>query len=1100
MAWVSTLRKKRRANAGFALVAVALLILGGAAALYLHAVDLAASDGRGALEAERAALVVQADLERLVVGSLAQGALFEALDGWVVVGPGELAALGAAVESNLTRKIAEVYPRVAVGALAVDARLVFAHATASGAYADLASPFGGRHDVRVPAFVAVEGAVNITVAGLHASYATTTSFSTRHPLPTLLPVSIASRLSLEASPGGRIERLVGQFAQRAMAENASAPQGGSWAGDLVRLALGVEAALQFGASGNSSLDASIAGLLAPRGEFEAAAFAGTLHTDSETLWGPASRTFHIDGAPQAVNLDLRTLDFSNLTVSPSWAYLDGQEVSSATWAALRIGGSGSVAVTVGVSSAAGAVDVGPIEVPVAFAARAFQAGVPDAAIVPGRELADAEADTSARGLSSTYGGRLYDAGFRTNRTGTFDITAPLVSALQGFLAFDRRQTLPPVEDYAAFAEANGPELAAYGNGTVDIEFPEPAKASRADLRVDGADIGAFAVAGTSIDVPRLPLGVHSLQVDLMANGTRLQGASSLTVNGSGWSAQVPLAPASDLQFLRAALARGQAVPARAGLVVLTEAGDLVGLPPALNLTTLDQAAAYAATALLRLQAMGIGGWADAASAARADEAMAFMKILLGLLKDADAAYQTMTDRNVPIGGLAHSLATLAVQGDTAQLAEASVDSLTIAKGVTQGNTLVLTIGREGRAPTVLSFPITRMLIVLSAVANGLSLMADFVQIRDAFADNSTADDADRQIAVAGLGVDLARITVETAKAVFKSMLSATAVEGLRPLLLKLTTAIAAVTVILDVVALYHESEGNFSKMWQTLAAPTTVAALTRLPAIVAGATTVALNVLFLAGAIGFKAGPIGAIAALFVLAALLVANKEMVASAIFGTLPYSALADVRAQVGGAVSVAFTAAAAANAMDGPKMLQARRASAAQATASWLAAATASGPAMASAWADRALELQQRATAFGSLADASGRLRYAARALVEQADDFASPPYDVNPGRNTEAYRAFHTLAGSFNFSGDVVVNLTTPGQLNATLGRSDWRALFPAITPETLPSYNCTYALTDTNGINEGEFSRWAAKLGAAGSFFALEASQFQVASAAFERR
>jgi hypothetical protein len=1100
LAWVSTLRRNRRANAGFALVAVALLLLGGAAALYLHAVDIASSDSRGANAAERAALVAQAGRERLFVGSLAQGALFDALDGRVVPGPGELGALGAAVEANLSRRLADTYPRVAVGAFAVDARLVFARARASEAYADLASPFGGRYDVRVPAFLAVEGALNITVAGVRSSYSTTTSFSARHPLPTLLPVSIASRLSLETNAGGRVERLVGQFAQRAMAENASAPQGASWARDLVRLALGVDLALQFGSSGDSGLDTRLAGLLAPQGEFAAATLAGALATDTETLAGPVSRAFHVDGATDPVYLDLRAVDASNLTVSLSWSYFDGQEAALGTWAALRIGASGSMSVTVGVSSAAGAVDVGPIEVPVAFSARAFQATVPDAAVVPGGDLADAIADTSAKGIAGTYGNRLYDAGFRTNRTFAFNITAPLVSALLGFLADDQRVRLPPLEDYTAFADAHRPEIASYSNGTVALEFLEPKTANRADLQVDGADLGAFPLVGTAIDVPRLPLGVHSLRVDIEAEGSRLQGGASFTVNGSGWRAEVPIAPVLAMDFLRAALARGQAAPARAGLVVLTEAGDLVGLPPALNLTTLDQAAAYAGTALLRLEAMGIGGWADAASEESASEATAFMKILLGLLKDADTAYESLTERNLPIGGLAKSLATVFVRGDATEFAHASIDSLTIAKGVTRGDTIVLTLRPEGRAPTVLTFPIDRTLLVLSAVANGISLMADFVKIRDAYANNTTADDGDRQIAVAGLGVDLARITVQTAQAVFRCVLGSTAFEGLKPLFLKLGTAVAAVAVILDVVALYHESEGNFSKMWQTLAAPTTVAGLTRLPAIVAGATTVVLNVLYLANVIGFKAGPIGAIVALFLLAALLVANKEMVASAIFGTLPYSALSDVRAQVGGAVAVAFTAAAAANAMDGPKILQARRASSAQAAAWWLRAATASGPAMASAWAERALGLQQRARAFGSLADASGRLRFAARALVEQADDFASPPYDVDPGRNTEGYRAFHTPAGWFNFSGEVVVNLTAPGQPNATLGRPDWRALFAAITPDTLPSYNCTYTLTDTNGIKEGEFSRWAGKLGAAGSLFALEASQFQVASAAFQRR
>src|SRR6185295_12830602 len=154
---------------------------------------------------------------------------------------------------------------------------------------------------------------------------------------------------------------------------------------------------------------------------------------------------------------------------------------------------------------------------------------------------------------------------------------------------------------------------------------------------------------------------------LVANGTTMEGAASFTVNGSGWRAPLALAPTLEIGFLRAALARGQASPARAGLVILSEAGELVGLTPARSLAALDEASAYAAAAMLRLQAMRIGGWAQDADAARADEAAAFLRIMLGLLKDADAAYSNMTERKLPIGGLAHSLATLAVQGDTTQL-------------------------------------------------------------------------------------------------------------------------------------------------------------------------------------------------------------------------------------------------------------------------------------------------------------------------------------------------------------------------------------------------------------------------------------------------
>jgi len=83
-----SLRRDKWGNAGLAVVAVALLVLGGAAAVVLRQMDDRLSEGgRGP---DRAALVREAQGEGEALATLAQGALDGTLAGGFLPSPGTL--------------------------------------------------------------------------------------------------------------------------------------------------------------------------------------------------------------------------------------------------------------------------------------------------------------------------------------------------------------------------------------------------------------------------------------------------------------------------------------------------------------------------------------------------------------------------------------------------------------------------------------------------------------------------------------------------------------------------------------------------------------------------------------------------------------------------------------------------------------------------------------------------------------------------------------------------------------------------------------------------------------------------------------------------
>jgi hypothetical protein len=233
-----------------------------------------------------------------------------------------------------------------------------------------------------------------------------------------------------------------------------------------------------------------------------------------------------------------------------------------------------------------------------------------------------------------------------------------------------------------------------------------------------------------------------------------------------------------------------------------------------------------------------------------------------------------------------------------------------------------------------------------------------------------------------------------------------------------------------------------------------------------------------AAEIGAVAGPLGVAAALFVLAALLVLNKETVACAIYGTICLTSLDSIRNETGKAVWAMFNASAYADGFDLGQLALAARTASAAAASQWRARMLDPAADAASA-AGLEQSLRGQAERVSAVESAARALRHAAAAAVEQLDDFASGPFVNAEGRSSEGYGSHCTpLAGCFHFAGDVAV-LKRVGSSWDMLGRWRWRPLMASVTAGELSQYAFAFTITETNAIDVGEYQRWSSKAGAA---------------------
>ncbi len=1076
------LRKQNRGNAGLAVVAVALLILGGAAAVVLRSFD----DGRwqDTGRADATALVREAQAEGDALSALAQAALESTFLNWFVATPGALRAFSETFRASLELALENHYPRLASSGRTVGATLEFAKVEGADGEASMPSPFGGRFVQTVPLYLEGVGAANVTVSEGKAHALATVPFVAQHLVPLLLPLSLAAHVSLEASGEGRVERLTSQAAQRALESPLGRALGTADGAALVRFALESELALDFGSSGNATLDAVLKALQVSTGSFRASSFFGGWADGPEpfSLEG-RSDAFRVDG--QVVRLKVLGLDTSNISVEAHWIFFDGQELSDTPWGGLSLGVSGSFSVEVEVDAPRGRAAVGPFEIPVNFVARAYTPWANSESVVGAPALDSAVLDLATSGRASRFAAPLMAAGYLPNQTGYFAINESSRAVVLAVLVQEAGAGLPPLENITEFQKAFAPPEVRLAGATLLLDAPEDLNGSRALLTVDGAAASSAVVEGGRLVLHALPEGRRALRVSLEVNGTEYLGQVEAAVAGPSASISLALAPTLSSAFLHDALARGEAVPERAGFAVLDEAGDIVGLQRPTDQGTALEAAAFAEAVLLRLEALDWAHAGSRAQQARARDAQLFLKVTTLTLKAADASYRERKDASMPIGALASSAVELAFKPDVKGAVAVTVASVTLAKVAVDKGLVEVSFFSPAGSVGKLHFGFEHLLLVSTALGGAMTLATDAVKITQAVDASRPGDPTSFKLLIASTATDFASLCVGIARGVY-TLAGKEALAAVKSTLGRLTVAVGAAALIIDLAFLYHKHGGDLGALWDELVHPASVGDLLHLPNLVGGAVAVTVDILGMVMTTGVTGGPVGLAASLFVLAALLVANKEQVASALWGTIPYSALPGIRSNVAETLNASFSAAASANSVDRARLHEAARTSASAASSAWLDAALARDRAGARAALDRGEAWRVRAAAASRLAQASAAMHFAAAALAEQLDDLASPAHQNDEGRRSEGYGYHFEPGKEIHYRGDVRVFRMFEGGMKSPLTRAEWRALLETVEPAGLATYTFAYNLTETNGIPLSEYEKWGDKVAASGAM--LEAA------------
>ncbi|HKZ58864.1 MAG TPA: hypothetical protein VJ547_03315, partial [Candidatus Thermoplasmatota archaeon] len=773
------------------------------------------------------------------------------------------------------------------------------------------------------------------------------------------------------------------------------------------------------------------------------------------------------------------------SVRTDWTYFDGQELSDDPWGGLTLGVAGSFAVDLQVESPRGRAVVGPLEVPVRFTAQAYTPWANRESLVGKAAFEAALLDLSTLGRASRFAPSLILAGFEPNETGKFALNASSRAVVLDVLVRESAVRLPPLENITEFMKAWAPPVVRLRPATILLESPSDLDGSRALVTVDGADASSGRVAGGRVELPAFPAGRHTVKVSLEANAIEYMGQAEATDAGASAPIHVAMAPTISSAFLLDALARGEAVHERAGFAVLDEAGDIVGLKRPTDTRTALEAAAFAEAVLLRLEALDWARESSGPRQARARDAQLFLKVTALTLKAADASYKELHNASLPIGALAASAAELTFKPDVKAAVAVTAASFTLAKVAVDKGLVEVTFLTPTRAIGKLQFGFDRLLLVSTALAGALTLANDAVKITRALNGSAPADGKTLGLLIASTATDFVGISVAVARGVY-TLAGKEALAAVKSTLGRLTIAVGAAALIIDLAMLYHKHGGDLGAVWEELVHPASVGDLMHLPNLVGAAVVVAVDILQLAGATAVAGGPVGIAASLFVLAALLVANKEQVASAIWGTIPYGALPGIRSTVAETLNASFGAAASSNSMDRARLDAAARSSSASGSKDWLDSLMAADSEDAQDAFQGSRAWTARAEAAARLAGAASRLHFAAAALAEQLDDLASSAFLADEGRRSEGY-AYHFEPGKeVHYRGDAQVALLFEGGLRANLTRAEWRALLEAAEPADLPRYAFTYDLTETNGIPLGEYERWADKVQAAGA--ALEAA------------
>lgn len=1065
----SPLRDDRRANVGFAVVAVALLVVGGAAALYLESVEHPPTAGgpRGpvAAEAHRVAEAVSAMAHDVLDGALAEGLPEGGLDG-----------LARTVWARLNRSLASHFPRAGTSGMTVGASIATLSVTTDLGAVVAPSVFGGNSAEELPIWAVAQGVAEVTFAGTSGSpRAQAVAFAGRSSLPVALPFELAARADAELLPGGLAERFASQAAQHLLRSANVSAFDGSVAPAVVRAAVRATVLWAFHASGSATFDALA--LSAAGGDRMLTA--GGLYNRTEQADEPIDLT--AAGSPFTMaggrSVSLRVLDYSDggLTVSVTRRGFSGQEVGEGVWQAVTVSVRGALSLTAEVSTGGSSTRVGPLRLPVAFDARAAAGPFAPELVVPPEMIALIEQQARHCGAACQVTAWLAGGGLSINTTAA--MTAAVEHALYDFAEAQMTAGLPPVEDANRFMEAYGAPRRSLNPQWVSIVGPPVADGAPASFTVDGAPAGSATVHGGQATLPRAPDGAHTLGVSVpCGDGVCAGGAPADFADGAP-AVAVPVAPAPREAFLSAVARRALFDNLTLGAAALLEASALLGLPagdgePGVRLDA----------ALTRADALLSAGVPSATFRAALEDARGFLKVSTLVLKATDAARKAVGGASAPLAQAVGNGATLVIAPETRLLLVATVHGSEVLRAAFSNGSLELsspwTAGGERHT---LDFRLEQVGLVATAALAGLTLGADVVRLQQESAEGDGLGYAIATGKFAAHTADTLRELTQGLMRVADRFLGTAAAEAAATAFAKASVVLGAVFLALELADLYHDAGGNLTLMAEGLLHPASVAGIATLPSLAqAAASTAAGAILLMSGEAMAAAGPIGIAAGLFVLAGVIVLNGQTFASAAFGSLNPEDRVAFESAMGNRTRDLAHVLAYANGLNPAASEAAARAS------SLAAARPGSGR-------DEAV---QNALRYSERAAAERALRHAALAAMEQMDDFASGNHTADPGRRSEGYGQLEKVDanqggwGRFPYGGDLVVQDSSPAGTH-TLSRPEWRSLLPTLVTADLAHITFGYRLTPTDGIPVEEAKRFVGACAASGSLLSDLLAQYR---------
>ena len=166
------IRRDNRGSAGFALVAVGLLIAGGAAAVYLRSVEDSPTQSLQQDSLEQQALRREAEQEADLLDGIAMAILEAQVNGNFAAGNGAVSRVSNRFSTALEARLNATYPRTNSQGHVVAVNHSFARVVAETETAQIASPLGGLAELEMPVFLAAEAGAEVLVEAADGANAT----------------------------------------------------------------------------------------------------------------------------------------------------------------------------------------------------------------------------------------------------------------------------------------------------------------------------------------------------------------------------------------------------------------------------------------------------------------------------------------------------------------------------------------------------------------------------------------------------------------------------------------------------------------------------------------------------------------------------------------------------------------------------------------------------------------------------------------------------------------------------------------------------------------------------------------------------------------